>query len=108
MPQLDLYNFVIIILYSIIGIAVTFVFFQKHWLYSWKLLTIITVKIKNITSVHNVLFNKISVIFIYSFFFFNTIICFFFFNYIYNLYVQSKISTTFLNVIDINQLKTFL
>lgn len=41
MPQLDLYNFFSIIFYSILGILILFIFFQKHWLYSWKLLTLI-------------------------------------------------------------------
>ncbi len=108
MPQLDLYNFFSIIFYSIIGILILFIFFQKHWLYSWKLLTLISTKIKNLNTSTNSVLSKIFLVFFYSFFFFNSIICFFFSFFNYTLLVQSKLSNDFNIISEINQLKFFI
>lgn len=64
------------------GIILFFIYFQKYWLYSWKVLTVITVKIKNITTTSNSLVLKIFLILSYGFLFFNNLICFFFINHI--------------------------
>jgi hypothetical protein len=108
MPQLDLYNFFLIIFYSIIGIIIMFIFFQKHWLYSWKLLTLISTKIKNLNNSTMSILSKTLVVFFYSFFFFNSIICFFFSFLNYTLIIQSKLSNDFNLISEINQLKFFL
>jgi hypothetical protein len=107
MPQLDLYNFFIIICISCIGILIFFSYFQKHWLFSWKLLTIITFNVKNINKFSNVLLSKIFSILVYSFFCFKFLLALLFVK-LHNIFlIQKMLLHNFLLVFDFNQLKIF-
>lgn len=108
MPQLDLYNFYLIIIFAITGIILFFIYFQKYWLYSWKILTFITLKIKNITTNSNSLVFKIFVVLSYGFLFFNHLICFFFHRSYLTLFLQKTISLDFTTINELNQIKTYI
>lgn len=107
MPQLDLYNFFLIVFLSIIGIVVAFIYFHKYWLYSWKLLSIITTKIKNSKQLAYSLLNTLSLFLLYTFFSFNSLLSNFFYYIYFNLYNTTKIYLDFFLVTNINDIKSF-
>ncbi len=107
MPQLDLYNFYIIVIISIIGIVVFFINFHKYWLYSWKLLTLITFNIKNLSKIFNSVISKMFLLFVYSFFFFENLISVFCAKRNTILKFQEKVLYNFGLNIESNTLKFF-